>query len=47
MNLAPDMKDSPNVFVWLTFCYIEGLAFIPCLMCSSLTNGQGEVIRVS
>ena len=47
MNLVPDMKSPGNVFVWLTFCNMEGLAFIPCLSCVSPTNSQEEDIKAS
>lgn len=45
MNSVPDMES--NFFVWLSFCKIEGTAFIPHVIYCSLTKSQGEDSRFS
>ena len=45
MNLVPDMEAHCDFFLWLAFA--NWGAGIPCVICSSLTNCQGEDTRVS
>ena len=46
MNLVPDME-AQVISLHGSLLQIEGLATIPCLICSSLTNSQEEDTTVS